>query len=49
MVKKLENPEILILKLVEANLEKDPILKSIRDSIRDRIPRAKEVIAKLGQ
>ena len=49
LVKKIEYPEILSLKLVEANLEKDPILKPIRDAIRDRNPRAKEVISKIVQ
>ena len=49
MFKKIEYPEILNLKLVEANLEKDLILKTIRDAIRDWIPRAKEIITKLGQ
>ena len=42
IVKKLQFPEILNLKLVEANLEKDPILKTIRDAIRDRKRTAKK-------
>ena len=49
IVKKFEYPEILNLKLVDANREKDPILKILRDAIRDRNPRTKEKIAKLGQ
>ena len=49
IVKKIEYPEMLNLILVEANLEKDPILKTIRDAIRGRIPRAKEIITTLGQ
>ena len=49
VVRKLDHPEILSLKLVEANLEKDPIMKTIRDAIRDRNPRAKEIITRLGQ
>ena len=48
-VKKIEYPEILRLKLVEATLEKDFILKIIRDAIRDKNQRGKETIAKLGQ
>ena len=36
IVKKLEIPEKLNLKLVEANLERDPILKTIRDAISDQ-------------
>ena len=48
IVRKLEHPEILSLKLVEANLEKDPIMKTIRDAIRDRNPRAREIMTKLG-
>ena len=47
-VRKLDHPEILSLKLVEANLEKDPIMKTIRDAIKDRNPRAKEIITRLG-
>ena len=31
---------------MEANLEKGPILKTIRDAIRDTNPRAKDIIAK---
>ena len=38
VVKKTDYPDILILKLVEANLEKDPILKTIREAIRDKEP-----------
>ena len=49
IVKKLEFPEILNLKLVEANLEEDPILKTIRYALRDRNPRAKEIVTRLGQ
>ena len=49
VVRKLDHPEILSLKLVEANLEKDPIMKTIRDAIRDKNPRAKEIITRLGQ
>ena len=49
IVKKFEYPENLNLKLVDANREKDPILKIIRDAIRDWNPRTKEKIAKLGQ
>ena len=37
------------MKLVEANLEKDPILKTNRDPIRDKNPRAKDIITRLGQ
>ena len=48
-VKKIEHPEVLNLKLIEANIEKDPIMKTIRDNIRDRKPRAKEIITRLGQ
>ena len=48
-IKKIDYPEILNLKFVEANLEKDPVLKLIRDAIRDKNPRAKGFIAKLGQ
>ena len=40
---------MLSLKLVEANLEKDPILKMIRDAIRDKDPRAMDTITRLGQ
>ena len=40
VVRKLYHPEILSLKLVEANLEKDPIMKTKRDAIKDRNPRA---------
>ena len=49
VVKKIDYPEILILKVVEANLEKDPILKTIRDAIRDKGPRAKDIITRLEQ
>ena len=49
VVKTIEYPEILNLKLIEANLEKDPILKIIRDAIRDKDPRAKDIITRLGQ
>ena len=49
VVRKLDYPEILSLKLVEANLEKDPIMKTIRDAIRDKNPRAKDIITKLWQ
>ena len=49
IVKKIEHPEFLNLKLIEANIEKDPIMKNIRDNIRDRNPRAKEIITRLGQ
>ena len=48
-MKKTEHPEVLNLKLNEANIEKDPIVKTIRDNIRDRNPRAKEIITTLGQ
>ena len=48
-VKKIEHPEVLNLKLIEANIEKDPIMKTIRESIRDRNPRAKEIITRLAQ
>ena len=41
IVRKLDHPEILSLKLVEANLEKDPIMKTGRDATRDKNPRAK--------
>ena len=41
VVRKIDYPEILSLKIVEANLEKDPILKTIRVAIRDRNPKAK--------
>ena len=36
IVKKIEHPEVLNLKLIEANIEKDTIMKTIRDNIRDR-------------
>ena len=49
LVKKIEHPEVLNLKIIEANIEKDPIMKTIRDNIRDRNPRAKEIITRLGQ
>ena len=49
VVKKIDYPEILNLKLVEANLEKDSILKTIRDAIRDKDPRAKDINTRLGQ
>ena len=49
ILKKIDYPEILNLKLVEANLEKHPILKTIRDAIRDKDPRAKDIITRLGQ
>ena len=49
IVKKIEHPEVLNIKLIEANIEKDPIMKTIRDNIRDRNPRAKEIITRLGQ
>ena len=49
VVKKIDYPEILNLKLVEANLEKDPILKTIRDAIRDKDPRVKDIITRLRQ
>ena len=49
IVKKIEHPEVLSLKLIEANIEKDPIMKTIRDNIRDKNPRAKEIITRLGQ
>ena len=49
IVKKIEHPEVLNLKLIEANIEKDPIMKTIRDNIRDRNPRAKEIITRLGK
>ena len=48
-VKKIDFPEILNLKLVDANLEKDPISKTIRDAIRDKDPRAKDIVTRLGQ
>ena len=37
------------MKLIEANIEKDPIMKTIRDTIRDKNPRAKDIITRLGQ
>ena len=49
IVKKIEHPEVLSFKLIEANIEKDPIMKTIRDNIRDKNPRAKEKITRLGQ
>ena len=49
IVKKIEHPEVLNLKLIEANIEKDPFMKTIRDNIRDKNPRAKEIITRLGQ
>ena len=49
IVKKIEHPEVLSLKLIEANIEKDPIMKTIRDNIRDKNPRAKEIITRLRQ
>ena len=48
IVKKIEHPEVLNLKLIEANIEKDPIMKTIRDNMRDKNPRAKEIITRLG-
>ena len=41
--------EILNLKLVEANLVKNPILETICDAIREKDPRAKDIITRLGQ
>ena len=49
IVRKIDHPEVLSLKLVEANIEKDPIMKTIRDTIRDKNPQAKEIITRLGQ
>ena len=49
VVGKIDYLEILSLNLVEANLEKDPILKTIRDAIRDKNPRAKDIITRLGK
>ena len=49
IVRKINHPEVLSLKLVEANIEKDPIIKTIRDTIRDKNPRAKDIITRLGQ
>ena len=49
VVRKFDHPESLSLKLVEANLEKDPIMKTTRDAIRDKNPRAKEIFTRLGQ
>ena len=49
VVKKIDYPEILSLKIVEANLEKDPILKTIRDAIRDKNSKAKEIVTRFGQ
>ena len=49
IVRKIDHPEVLSFKLVEANIEKDPIMKTIRDAIRDKNPRAKEIITRLGQ
>ena len=43
IIKKIERPEVLSLKLIEANIEKDPIMKTIRDTIRDKNPRATEL------
>ena len=48
VVKKIDYPEILSLKIVEANLEKDPMLKTICDAIRDKNPKTKEIITRLG-
>ena len=45
-IKKIDYPEILNWKLVKANLEKDPILKLIRDVIRDKDPRASDIITR---
>ena len=36
IVKKIEHPEVLSIKLIEAIIEKDPIMKTIRDNIRDK-------------
>ena len=49
VVKKIDYPEILNSQLIEVNLEKDPILKTIHDAIRDRDPWAKDIITRLGQ
>ena len=49
VVKNFDNPEILSLKIVEANLEKDPILKTIRDAVRDKNPKVKAIVTRLGQ
>ena len=49
IVKKIEHPEVLNFKLIEANIEKDPIMKTIRDTIRDKNPRAKKIITRLGK
>ena len=43
IIKKIEQPEVLSLKLIEANIEKDPIMKTIRDTVRDKNPRATEL------
>ena len=48
IVRKIDYPEILSLKMVEASLEKDRIMKTIRDAIKDKNPRAKEIITRLG-
>ena len=48
IVKQIEHPEVLNLKLIEANIEKDPIMKTIRDNIRDKNLRAK-TISQLGR
>ena len=47
VVNKIDYPEILNFKLIEANLEKDQILQTIRDAIRDKDPRAKDIITRL--
>ena len=48
IVKNIDYPEILNLKLVEANMKKNPILKTIRDAIRDKGTRAKDIITQTG-
>ena len=49
IVKKIDYHEFLSLKLLEAKLEKDHILKTIPDAIRDKNARAKETTVKVRQ
>ena len=45
----MEHPGIFSIKMVEAYTEKDPMLKIIRDAIRDKNPKVEEIITSLGQ
>ena len=47
IVKKTDYPEILSLKLVEANMEKDPNLRTVRDAIWERTHVQKKLLPNL--